>query len=194
MADDATRPTCPVCLELAFNALVGRCGHTLCEQCKNALPTTKCPVCRKGTTYAPNYTVRQILEHPRFDEELKQRRKEALLATPKGFLDHMAVKYPDFKIVHNDLDVGETVMLLRLAEKHVTEKLLFSEIEQFRQQYDPSLMIISFVKNVPYLYSMPGGKHYKIVAEFNGTVFIAVCQRSKFAKTKKRRAASPAAH
>lgn len=57
--------TCPICLDIVFNAYALSCGHLFCKQCacsaasvmifqgpKAASPDSKCPVCREDGVYA----------------------------------------------------------------------------------------------------------------------------------------------
>ena len=57
--------TCPVCLVMPRNKLIYTCpnGHLLCEECRAALRSSCCPVCRSKTRgWTRALLAEQILE------------------------------------------------------------------------------------------------------------------------------------
>mmetsp|Transcript_55290 Transcript_55290/g.49791 ORF Transcript_55290/g.49791 Transcript_55290/m.49791 type:complete len:144 (-) Transcript_55290:224-655(-) len=41
---------CPICYDRRVNIAITPCGHTLCKQCTDELPTKQCPMCQKAIT------------------------------------------------------------------------------------------------------------------------------------------------
>ena len=41
---------CPICYDRRVNIAITPCGHTLCKQCTDELPTKQCPMCSKDIT------------------------------------------------------------------------------------------------------------------------------------------------
>jgi hypothetical protein len=99
----AMKLECPVCHELPFDALVGKCGHSVCLLChtkwKEESRQEKCPICRVQSTYMPNYMIRNFLDQPPFKEEMTRLKKVYYLTTPEGKKQCLKDKYGDFKMV-----------------------------------------------------------------------------------------------
>ena len=52
---------CPICLELAFDAVMTSCGHLLCGECQEQCITV-CPSCREPIkSHSPNYAIRDMI-------------------------------------------------------------------------------------------------------------------------------------
>ena len=114
--DDPTRPACPVCTNLAFNAMIGLCGHTVCEACMLKLQGGRCPLCRKMTSFHPNYMVLEMLDHPRFAGEVQQLAKDAFGKTDKGRIQAIASQYENWHVVANTLNDHNTLIMVGMIE------------------------------------------------------------------------------
>eukprot|EP01084_Bolivina_argentea_P142634 250573_1 len=44
---DTDIASCPICYDRKINIALGPCGHTLCDECTEELPTKLCPMCSK---------------------------------------------------------------------------------------------------------------------------------------------------
>ena len=120
---DALRPTCIVCKELAFNAMVsGACGHTVCELCLMKLkgPITliaTCPECRQATAnWIPNFAVRRMLECPHFASELKERWDE----TDEGKINEIVVRR-GLHVARNDFKPAKALQCLQMIDMYLEE-------------------------------------------------------------------------
>jgi hypothetical protein len=134
---------CPVCLDLPFDAMIGKCGHTVCGFCVVLLDQKKCPVCRIENAYVPNYMLRQLLEH----KELEAERKRVLAShRPETVIRVLQSKYPTFSILFNNLSDFNTTAILTHLDQQVFSQVGWkcTKIVQVMEKYDTELTVIVF--------------------------------------------------
>lgn len=182
VADEVARPTCPICLELPLNAMVGTCGHTLCESCRNTA-RSKCPFCNKMVKFTPNYMVRSLLEHPRFREEMSVLVREKVTATVEG---RLKAQYKDFHIYENGFPAAETNILLELFECYcqLSDRdagEICTRFADIRRNYNHPAMSLFCMEVNKYAYCLRGGEYYLRV-RMNNSSFVVISRKKHWAK------------
>jgi hypothetical protein len=116
-AEEEKAPNCPICENLAFSAVVGDCGHTICLTCKNKVDN-KCPLCnREQTKFRPNFLVRQLLEQDAYKSEMAILRKHYISTTPQGIVNDI-LNEGKLVMIQNDYDITETSILLKAIQRY----------------------------------------------------------------------------
>jgi hypothetical protein len=158
---------CPICLELPFHAMMGKCGHTLCQMCKEKTGSV-CPLCRKRTVYAPNYMVREIIQRPEYKTEYDKCEERYVLGTPKGKFKHLARQYKDFRVYNTNLPVEEQLFLVLGIHQYLQGQI--QGFDALRRWYTNEMTIIR-CKAEGLQYSTNHGKRYYFEVILGGWFF-----------------------
>lgn len=164
------RPTCPMCLNLAINAMIGVCGHTVCRAC--SFRVLECPECHQLAQFGPNDKVRKLLRHPRYKDEIAK-----VLQGGKEFNS----RHPEFVITVNDFYPKETSALLELIdnlhETRMQKGNVGPIIDAFDKMYGVHLIYVTF-KSLDYFSS---SKHARLRVIVDGYVNLIFSNRPQFA-------------
>jgi hypothetical protein len=165
---------CPVCLEIAFNAFVGNCGHSVCGFCQQQIQpklqtASPCPLCRKLTNFAPNYMLRGLLEQPMFAKSVQRCKNRG---------------YPTmFHILHNDLDELHTATVLEwLVTAQKNGAFTFEDTDQFTTKYNVKMSYL-FTKDIGAGYDINMFSQPSIVCKAYDRTYILFFDRKVFILT-----------
>lgn len=158
---------CPICLELPFNAMMGKCGHTLCQMCKEKTGST-CPLCRKRTVYAPNYMVREIISRPEYKQDYDKCQERYVLSTPVGKFKHLARQYKDFRVYNTNLPVEEQLYLV--LGVHLFYQGKIQGFDALRRWYNNEMTVLK-CKTEGLQYCTNHGKRYYFEVIMGGHFF-----------------------
>ncbi len=103
--------SCPVCMELAFDAMSNRCGHTFCGVCAKKLK--RCPLCRENVELLTNYMVRSVLDDdPEVEDHRKRYKQRVHLETPEGRIHTLKEKHPGLTYTKEKFTTAEVACIL----------------------------------------------------------------------------------
>jgi len=144
---------CPVCMEIAIDAMSAACGHTVCGPCSRRLQTEACPECRAArATYVPNYMVRRLLDAPQFEEAVKKRRLE-IEPTPEELVSQALARLGAVITKKNSFKPRETLLLIGLAEEIIKRDTdpedVLSIVNRFNKKHRVTCNVITFTSFWP---------------------------------------------
>lgn len=172
-------PECPICLELPFDAVSGKCGHSVCIFCSRKVST--CPICKKFTTWTPNYALRTFVTE-NYPQICHEKAQELRKITPEGKLDTLKRKYADFVLVRNDFDVKDVLLFLDpILRWFQLPSLDFQVLNKMCQESltavagDLRFSLIAVQASNGFMRPLPNtnnfGKIYNLFVRINGYIF-----------------------
>jgi len=125
--------------------------------------------------------VRDLLEHPNLQSEVKECKEAYHDSTPQGKVDRVAKKYKDWKILINRFDVSRTATLAGLVEQYFEEyQQSANELtRQFAKQFDTKLSVMIF-RTKEYDMTPCGEKTNNFIVQANGYIFVFTTLKKNF--------------
>ena len=169
-----SKPTCPVCLEIPFEPMVGTCGHTICIGCREKMKTNICPMCRQRVGFKPNFMMKDFLvSDPLYAQEYKARQLEYIASTPQGQLDSILKKYPGIRI-NSSFNIEDQVSIMNSILNWIEHRKRMGTFTGFTIPFQTSHVFISLSHD---FYAEGGSLNFLDV--YIGGYFFRICSKTK---------------
>lgn len=147
---EVTGVECAICLELPLDAMMAvECGHSFCEDCATKAGY-KCCLCRKVTSYKPNFALRNMLQRPPYAEEYQRLEKEKN-SPARVIADFFQLHLGTIAVRRRipDSIIAYIIKLLLVPDQKINQ-----ELSRFAKR-NPHCIIIWNKMQTTYLYAFP---------------------------------------
>lgn len=88
-----------------------------------------------------------MLEHPTLAVEAAASKVRYHKTTPQGRLEAIQARYPDWRTVHNDYEISQTLILAQLIDDVMQGRGVVTTVGAFNARYDTVLSLIQCSSN-----------------------------------------------